>query len=56
MISIVNGKVFIDGKETINPELIGYAFLDLAEKGLTMFAKDEVLVFEKANVIIKTED
>jgi hypothetical protein len=31
MIEIVNGLVFIDGKETINPELIGLAVLDFAE-------------------------
>lgn len=31
MISINNGFVFIDGKQTTNPELIGYAMLDFAE-------------------------
>lgn len=31
MIEVINGRVFIDGKETINPELIGYAILDGAE-------------------------
>lgn len=30
-IEIVNGRVFIEGKETINPEHIGYAVLDHAE-------------------------
>lgn len=29
---IENGKVFINGVETTNPELIGLAILDLAEE------------------------
>ena len=31
MIEIVNGLVFVEGKETIDPTLIGYAMLDFAE-------------------------
>lgn len=31
MLEIINGRIFIDGKETVNPELIGYALLDFAE-------------------------
>ncbi|TDO68751.1 hypothetical protein EV143_12013 [Flavobacterium chryseum] len=31
MIEIVNGRVFVEGKETVDPALIGYAVLDLAE-------------------------
>lgn len=31
-IEIVNGRVFIEGKETIDPALIGYAMLDMAEE------------------------
>lgn len=31
MLQIINGKVYLDGKETKNPELIGLAFLDMAE-------------------------
>jgi len=31
MIEIQNGKVFINGEQTTNPELIGYAVLDAAE-------------------------
>jgi len=31
MIEIVNGRVFVDGKETVDPTLIGYAVLDFAE-------------------------
>ncbi|RUT68677.1 hypothetical protein D0817_20165 [Flavobacterium cupreum] len=33
MIEIVNGRVFVEGKETVDPALIGYAVLDEAEKG-----------------------
>jgi len=32
MIDIVNGRVFVEGRETVNPELIGLAILDLAEE------------------------
>lgn len=32
MLQIINGKVYLNGKETKNPELIGLAFLDMAEK------------------------
>lgn len=31
MIEIVNGRVFAEGKETIDPTLIGYAIIDFAE-------------------------
>lgn len=31
MIEIIEGKIFIDGLETINHELIGMALLDFAE-------------------------
>lgn len=31
MIEIANGRVFVDGKETVDPALIGYAILDFAE-------------------------
>ena len=31
IIEIVNGRVFIDGNETVDPTLIGYAILDYAE-------------------------
>lgn len=31
MIEIVNGRVFVEGKETVDPTLIGYAVLDAAE-------------------------
>ncbi|OHT44434.1 hypothetical protein [Flavobacterium tructae] len=35
-ISIENGRVFVNGKETVNPELIGYAILDAAESSDTL--------------------
>jgi len=31
MIEIVNGKIFIQGKETVDATLIGYALIDYAE-------------------------
>lgn len=31
-IEIKDGKVLVEGEETTNPELIGYAVLDLAEQ------------------------
>jgi hypothetical protein len=31
MVEIVNGSIFIEGKETIDPTLIGYAIIDFAE-------------------------
>ena len=30
-LSIKNGRVFVNGKETVDPVLIGYAVLDAAE-------------------------
>jgi len=33
MIEIKNGRVFVDGKETTDATLIGYALLDAAEAG-----------------------
>ena len=44
-ISIINGKVFIDGLETTDAELIGYAVLDFAQSleddGIVIELKDE---------------
>jgi hypothetical protein len=31
MLEIVNGRVFVEGVETIDPVLIGYAVIDFAE-------------------------
>lgn len=35
-IEIVDGRVFVEGKESVNPELIGYAVLDAAENSDTI--------------------
>lgn len=31
MIEIINGRIFIDGKESVDPVQIGYALLDFAQ-------------------------
>jgi len=31
MIEIINGRVFVEGIETVDPVLIGYAVIDFAE-------------------------
>lgn len=36
-IEISNGRIFIDGKETVDPTLIGYAVLDYAESNANGF-------------------
>ena len=44
-ISIINGKVFVEGQETTDAEFIGYAILDFAQSlendGLVIELKDE---------------
>lgn len=51
MIEIINGRIFIDGKETINPELIGYALIDFAESSqqdnFSMILKDSDIFVHK---------
>ena len=32
-IEIKDGRIFVEGKETVNPELIGWAVIDAAESG-----------------------
>ena len=46
MIEIVNGHIFVNGKETVDPVLIGYAMLDFAEN----MEKDSM------KIILKEED
>jgi hypothetical protein len=45
MIEIVNGRVFVDGRETVDATLIGYAILDFAESqendGIKIVLKDQ---------------
>lgn len=60
IIEILNGRVFLDGKETINPEHIGYAILDYAENSSDSgqsksidFLIDESEMIDKYNDFIK---
>jgi hypothetical protein len=60
IIEILNGRIFLDGKETINPELIGYAVLDYAENSSHSseskpidFLIDESEMVDKYNDFIK---
>lgn len=50
MIEIVNGKIFVEGKETVDPTLIGYALLDFAENqdndGLKIVLKEQDVFVE----------
>ena len=50
MIEIVNSRVFIEGKETVDPVLIGYAVLDFAESqendGMKIILKDQDVFIE----------
>jgi hypothetical protein len=51
MIEIVNGRIFINGKETIDPVLIGYAMIDFVESMendfLKVTLKDQDVFVEK---------
>lgn len=44
-ISIEQGKIFVNGKQTIDPVLIGYTILDLAEK-------EDIIVIESKNLML----
>lgn len=50
MIEIVNGRVFVEGKETTDPTLIGCAVLDFAESqendGIKIVLKDQDVFVE----------
>lgn len=50
MIEIVNGRVFVDGVETVDPTLIGYAIIDFAESqendGMKIVLKDQDVFVE----------
>lgn len=50
MISINNGTIFIDGKRTTNPELIGHAMLDFAE---TIENDGIVIMLKEQDVFVK---
>lgn len=53
MIEIINGRIFIEGKETTNPELIGYALIDFAESSqednFKLTLKDSDVFVQKCN-------
>lgn len=50
MLEIVNNRVFVDGVETCNPELIGWALLDFAQTqekdGMKIVLKDQDVFVE----------
>jgi hypothetical protein len=50
MIEIVNGRVYVDGKETVDPTVIGYAIIDFAETqendGIKIVLKDQDVFVE----------
>lgn len=51
MIEIVNNRIFVDGVETTNPELIGYALIDFAQSQ----EKDGVkIVFKEQDVFVES--
>jgi len=47
-IEIVNGRVFVEGKETSDPALIGYAVLDMAEE-------KQNVVFHSFRIIVQED-
>lgn len=53
MIAIVNGKVFIDGHKTKDPEIIGYAILDFADTqendSIQIILRDQDVFIETLN-------
>jgi hypothetical protein len=51
-IEIVNGRVFVEGKETVDPAFIGYAVLDAAENGDMIICTEA----EIKKLIINTHD
>lgn len=50
MLEIINNRIFVDGVETIDPTLIGYALIDFAES----LEKDGVkLVFKEQDAFVE---
>lgn len=49
-IEVSNNRVFIDGKETVDPILIGYALLDFAE---ATDSENFKLVIDQNDVIVQ---
>ncbi|EJL66300.1 hypothetical protein [Flavobacterium sp. CF136] len=59
MIEIVNGRVFVEGKETVDTNLIGYAVLDVAENSVIKSDSPKKIVNPKINTKVvhsKTKD
>jgi hypothetical protein len=60
MISINNGVIFINGEQTTNPELIGYAMLDFAETvendGITITLKDQDVFVESVGKCVYEDE
>jgi hypothetical protein len=59
MIIINNGKIFINGELTTNPELIGFALLDYAETiendGLAIELKDSDVFINNVGKCVYTD-
>jgi len=47
-IEVVNGRVFVEGKETVDPALIGYAVLDMAEE-------KQNIVFHSFRIVVQSD-
>lgn len=41
MIKVDNGRIFVEGKETTDPTLIGYALIDAVEQGNVIICTDK---------------
>jgi ribosomal protein S19 len=51
MLEIVNGRIYVEGVETINPELIGWALIDFAQSQ----EKDGMkIVFKEQDVFVES--
>ena len=51
MIEIVNGRIFVNGKETVDPTLIGYAIIDFAESQENDFRK---IILKEQDVFVES--
>jgi hypothetical protein len=47
MLEVKDGKIFVEGVETIDPELIGFAFLDIIEQN----PKSAIIISTDKNLI-----
>lgn len=56
MIEIINGRIFIEGVETVDPVLIGYAVIDFAETqekdGMKIVLKEQDVFVESFSTAI----